>query len=311
MTTPRLVPLSPTTWAWTHDSTAWGYSNCGLVASDGEALLMDTQFTLEGTRELLAAIAGAVPDATITTVVNSHQNGDHTWGNELVGDAEIITSEASAAHRCHEMTPEMLSALSRGEPATAVAAYAVEHFGGFDFGGITLTGPTRTFTGSLELTVGRTAVRLLDLGAGHSAGDVALHVPEDGVVFTGDALFRGGHMIVWSGSLSSCVTACDTLLATGATTFVPGHGELTDRAGLTHFRDELSRIFEAATAYAREGRELDEAARLVKAAHAGDLAHPERLFTAVAGAYQEAGVPDVPSTTFELVEGMARLAAAA
>ncbi|MFD7668330.1 MBL fold metallo-hydrolase [Streptomyces sp. NPDC059788] len=308
MTTPRLVPLSPTTWAWTHDSTAWGYSNCGLVASDGEALLMDTQFTLKGTRQLLDAIADAVPSATITTVVNSHQNGDHTWGNELVGDAEIITSEASAAHLCHEMSPDMLSALSRSEPTSAVTAYAVEHFGGFDFDGITVTGPTRTFTGSLEITVGRTAVRLLDLGAGHSAGDVAVHVPEDGVVFTGDALFHGGHMIVWSGSLTSCVAACDTLLATGATTFVPGHGAVTDRAGLTAFRDELSRIFETATAHARRGTELAEAARLVKAAHAGGLAHPERLFTAVAAAYQEAGAEHVPSTTFELVEGMARLA---
>ncbi|OKI00902.1 hypothetical protein A6A06_18550 [Streptomyces sp. CB02923] len=309
MSTPRLVPLSPTTWAWTHDSTAWGYSNCGLVASDGEALLMDTQFTLQDTRELLDAVAAAVPGATITTVVNSHQNGDHTWGNELVGDAEIITSEASAAHLCQEMTPDMLTALSRSEPTTAVAAYAVEHFGGFDFGGITVTGPTRTFTGSLEVAVGRTAVRLLDLGAGHSAGDVALHVPEDGVVFTGDALFRGGHMIVWSGSLSSCVTACDTLLATGATTFVPGHGGITDRAGVTEFRDMLSRVQETATAHARKGTELAEAARLVKAEHAGALAHPERLFTAVAAAYQEAGAENVPSTTFDLVEGMAQLAA--
>ncbi|MEV5594643.1 MBL fold metallo-hydrolase [Streptomyces sp. NPDC052496] len=310
MSTPRLVPLSPTTWAWTHDSTAWGYSNCGLVASDGEALLMDTQFTLGLTRELLAAVAGAVPDATVTTVVNSHQNGDHTWGNELVPGAQVITSEASAAHLCQEMSPAVLSALSSGEPSTAVTAYAVEHFGAFDFGGITVTPPTRTFTGSLDLTVGRTAVRLLDLGAGHSAGDVALHVPEDGVVFTGDALFHGGHMIVWSGSLSSCVTACDTLLATGATTFVPGHGPLADRAHLTAFRDELARILDTATAHARAGTELAEAARLVKKEYAGGKAHPERLFTAVAAAYQEAGVAGVPSTTFELVEGMAQLAGA-
>ncbi|MEU7189968.1 MBL fold metallo-hydrolase [Streptomyces sp. NPDC045369] len=309
MSTPRLVPLSPTTWAWTHDSTAWGFSNCGLVASDGEALLMDTQFTLRATRELLDAIAGAVPDATVTTVVNSHQNGDHTWGNELVADAEIITSEASAAHLCQEMTPDMLAALSRSEPTTAVTAYAVEHFGVFDFGGITVTPPTRTFTGSLDLTVGRTAVRLLDLGPGHSAGDVALHVPEDGVVFTGDALFDGGHMIVWSGSLTSCVTACDTLLATGATTFVPGHGRITDRAGVTAFRDRLSRIMDTATAHARKGTELAEAARLVQQEYAGGLAHPERLFTAVAAAYREAGAENVPSTTFELVEGMAQLAA--
>ncbi len=62
LSSPSLIPLSSTTWAWMHNSTAWGYSNCGLVASDGQALLVDTQFTLAGMRLLLDAVEAACPE---------------------------------------------------------------------------------------------------------------------------------------------------------------------------------------------------------------------------------------------------------
>ncbi|MFH8405251.1 MBL fold metallo-hydrolase [Streptomyces sp. NPDC018019] len=309
MSIPSLVPLSSTAWAWMHNSTAWGYSNCGLIASEGQALLVDTQFTLAGTRQFLDAVEEAVPGVEIITVVNSHQNGDHTWGNQLLPEAEIITSAASAAHLCEEISPEQMMMLSRSAPTSAVTAYAAKHIGGFDFSGITVTGATRTFTGTLEVKVGRAAVELLDLGPAHSAGDVAVHLPEDRVVFSGDTLFVGAHMIVWSDSLSACIAACDRLLETGATTFVPGHGEITDRAGVIAFRDALARVHEDAASYALSGVELSDAVRLVKASHAGKLAHPERLFTAVAAAYKEAGAEGSPSTVMGLVEGMAQLSA--
>ncbi|MFF0741571.1 MBL fold metallo-hydrolase [Streptomyces sp. NPDC004111] len=291
-----------------HERVAWGYSNCGLVASEGKALLVDTQFTLEETRELLGAIRAAAPGAEITTVVNSHANGDHTWGNQLLPAAEVVTSVASGENLCHEMSPAQLTALCQSPPTTAVARYAAEHFGAFDFSGITVKPPTRTFTGRTTVQVGRVEVELLDLGAGHSHGDVAVHVPDDGVVFAGDALFNGAHMVVWSDSLRACVSACDTLLGTGAQVFVPGHGRITDRSGVIVIRDQLTRVLEAATEFAGAGVDLAEAAHRVQEAHAGSLAHPERLFTAVAAAYKDAGVQGVPAGTLPLVEGMAALA---
>ncbi|MFD3511889.1 MBL fold metallo-hydrolase [Streptomyces sp. NPDC058657] len=292
-----------------HDRIAWGYSNCGLIACGDEALLVDTQFTLEETRVLLDAVRTAAPGAEITTVVNSHGNGDHTWGNQLIPDAEFITSVSSGANMCHEMSPVQLTALSQSPPTTPVAAYAAEHFGMFDFSGITVQPPTRTFTGRMDLQVGNVPVELLDLGPGHSHGDVAVHVPDDGVVFAGDALFNGAHMVVWSPSLRACITACDTLLETGAAVFVPGHGRITDRSGVTAIRDLLARIFDASASLATAGVDLHEAARRVQAAHGGALAHPERLFTAVAAAYRDAGVGGVAAGTLPLVEGMAALAA--
>ncbi|MEU9776728.1 MBL fold metallo-hydrolase [Streptomyces sp. NPDC047968] len=290
-----------------HDSTAWGYSNCGLIASEGQALLVDTQFTLGATRALLAAAAEAAPGAVITTVVNTHGNGDHTWGNQLLPDAEIITSSSSAAHLCQEMGPEQLARLCAQGDGSPVSSYAAKHFGAFDFSGVDVTGPTRTFDGRLDVKVGTTLVELIDLGAGHSAGDVAVHVPEDGIVFTGDALFNGAHMVTWSSSFSGCVAACDMLLATGAETFVPGHGRITYRPGVREIRDRLEGIGRAAAAHAAAGVPLEVAALRVRSEYAGNWAHPERLFTAVAAAYQEAGEPGAEDM-FSRVAGMAQLA---
>ncbi|HEY1961670.1 MAG TPA: MBL fold metallo-hydrolase, partial [Rhizomicrobium sp.] len=60
----------------------WGLSNAGLVTSDGQALLIDTLFDLPHTREMLDAF-GRAASAKIGTVFNTHQNGDHWFGNEL------------------------------------------------------------------------------------------------------------------------------------------------------------------------------------------------------------------------------------
>src|SRR6185312_14348158 len=79
----------------------WGWSNAGLV-SDGEAtLLIDTLFDLHLTEAMLAEMRRAVPAAErIGTLVNTHANGDHCYGNQLLagaGGTRIIASEASAA----------------------------------------------------------------------------------------------------------------------------------------------------------------------------------------------------------------------
>ncbi|MEW1653763.1 MBL fold metallo-hydrolase [Streptomyces sp. NPDC093707] len=305
--TSALRQLSATTWAWVQDSTDWGFSNAGVVSSQGVSLLFDTQFTLDATRAMLHEIDEATAGSAIRTVVTSHQNGDHSWGNQLLPEAEIITSRASAEHMCHEITPEQLTALSHAKGVDSTSRYAARHFGNFDFSGITVTGPTRTFTVREEMTVGGVTVELIDLGPGHSAGDVALHLPQDGIVFAGDVLFQGGHMIVWSGSLAACVESVDALLATEADVFVPGHGQLMERAEVVDFRGYLTDVQEAAVAYARDGLPLDRAAARVHAEFAGSLAHPERLFTATAGAYADAGAMGALQNV-ELVKGMADLA---
>lgn len=90
----------------------WGWSNAGLVVSEGEALLVDTLMSVPLTREMLDQFRAKVPEAAqIGRLVNTHANPDHFFGNGLLADAEIIgTNEARSEMR--EFDPRRLATLA-------------------------------------------------------------------------------------------------------------------------------------------------------------------------------------------------------
>lgn len=237
---------------------SWGWSNAGLVVGDGASLLVDTLFDLKLTAEMLATMADVTGAAPIGTVVNTHANGDHCYGNQLVRDAEIVAS-AATAHEMSEVPPAMLAALNHapGEVGELFRSF----FGAFEFDGIELTLPTRTFDHRLDLEVGGREVQLIEVGPAHTAGDTIAYVPDAKTVFTGDILFINGTPIVWAGPLSNWVAACDLMLGLDVETVVPGHGPLTDKAGIAHVRDYLEFVDREAGARQRAGIDAFEAAR--------------------------------------------------
>ena len=99
----------------------WGCSNAGLVVGDGASLLVDTLFDLHITQRMLDAFADHTRSAPIGTVVNTHANGDHCYGNELVTDAVIVASTATAEEMA-EVPPSMLAALNQAPADVEVEA---------------------------------------------------------------------------------------------------------------------------------------------------------------------------------------------
>src|SRR5262249_13220809 len=84
-------------YAYLQPDGGWGWSNAGLVADGERTLLIDTLFDLQLTEEMLRAMRRAVPAAaSIDTLVNTHANGDHCFGNQLVGGARIIASHPTS-----------------------------------------------------------------------------------------------------------------------------------------------------------------------------------------------------------------------
>ncbi|MDJ1134531.1 MBL fold metallo-hydrolase [Streptomyces iconiensis] len=292
--------LGENVFAFVQGEGGWGYANAGLVADGGEALLVDTFFTLAQTRTLCAAVEEAVPGARVGTVVNTHLNGDHCWGNQLFPGARFLTSAANVAGVDKEVSPALLRQLQEQPPPGEVGRYLVEHFGAFDFGGVAETRAWTTFSGRLTVQLGGTEVELLEVGPAHTEGDVAVHVPGAGVVFCGDLFFHRGHPVVWSGPLTNWAAACDRLLATGAETFVPGHGPLADRGDLAGFRDYLHHVQAHASRAATAGVPLLDAVRAMPLHGYEEWTHPERLLTAAASVYRELGAP-APESTLELL----------
>ena len=85
-------------YAWLQPDGGWGWSNAGLVVDGDRSLLVDTLFDLKLTREMLAAMrARHAAAARIDTLVNTHANGDHCYGNQLVAGARIIASARERA----------------------------------------------------------------------------------------------------------------------------------------------------------------------------------------------------------------------
>lgn len=298
--------------AYLQPAGTWGLSNAGLVTSDGEALLVDTLFDLKRTREMLDAMRAATPAAArIGTVVNTHANGDHCYGNALVEGATIVATRASAAEM-DEVPAPMLAALmrqARSGAAGPLGDYLVHCFGAFDFDGIAPTAPTQVFDGEVTLSVGSKEVRLLEVGPTHTKGDLLVHVPSDRVIYTGDILFIEVTPIMWQGPVGNWIKACDTILAADVDVIVPGHGPLTDQEGVRAVRDYLVYIRDEARRRYDAGMSPADAARDIALGAYARWSDAERIAVNVHTLYREfSGGELAPPAVLELFGLMAELA---
>jgi cyclase len=272
---------------------SWGWSNAGLVTDGDQNLLVDTLFDLPLTAEMLATMRDAVPATRkIGKLVNTHANGDHVFGNQLVEGAEIIACR-ECAEEFAEAPPSMLIALETGwKNLGEGGAFFHEIMGSrFDWSGIVSTPPTTLFDQTMEVMVGNKRLVLTHLGSAHTRGDVLVHVPADRVLYTGDLLFVGGHPVIWAGPVENWIKTCDYILSLDVEVIVPGHGPIADKAAVR----ELKSYFEYIAAQARHhfdsGVSYVEAARRINLDRFADWLDPERIVINVASLYRQFAGP--------------------
>ncbi|RLB43545.1 MAG: MBL fold metallo-hydrolase [Deltaproteobacteria bacterium] len=331
----RLHELGNGIFAYTQLPGSWGWSNAGLITDGDQCLLVDTLFDKKLTAEMLESMRRAAPAAArIGTVVNTHGNGDHCYGNALVADAEIIGTRG-CVEDLREAPPSRNQLLMRaagiigglgaggrvlGRALNAVgidrvalladaAPLATALFGDFDFTNNDVVLPTRTFERELSLTVGDKRVELIEVGPAHTLGDAVVWVPKDRTLFTGDILFKDSHPVIWEGPVSNWVAACERLLDMDIETVVPGHGPLTDKSALR----ETLRYLEALTEQARTrydaGMSVDDAAHEVAFEEFDHWIDAERVYVNVHTLYREFSGDTEPADILALFAGMARLQA--
>lgn len=190
-----------------HDG-SWWINNTGFLVSQKSVTVIDSCSTHRRTKAFAEHI-GEVTDNPVSTLVNTHHHGDHTFGNSLFAAATIIGHEnCRSAMRSASLPPPT----GIWEPV--------------EWGPLELAPPTLTFTESIRLWHDESPVELRYAGQpAHTDNDVLVWLPEQRVLFCGDLLFAGGTPFLLAGSVTGAALVLrEVVAALPAEVVVPGHG---------------------------------------------------------------------------------------
>ena len=232
--------------------TAQGDPNSGIIVGDDGCMVIDAQATPAMAEDVIARVR-QVTDKPIKYVVLSHYHAVRVLGASAYGAQGIIASDATLA-LIHE----------RGEQdkASEIGRFP-RLFRGEDTIPPGLTWPTLAFDGEMSVFLGRREVKLMQLGPGHTAGDIVAWVPDADVMFSGDlveyhsACYCGdAHLRAWPGTL-------DAIRSFAPKALVPGRGdalqgEATVREAIAMTRDFVTTLYGAAELSVARGRSLKE-----------------------------------------------------
>jgi cyclase len=264
--------------AWVQPDGTWWVNNAGVVTGEGGTILVDTCATEERTRRFLGAVAKATGEVPVRWAVNTHQHGDHTYGNSLLPESTVLIA--------HEAMREGLAVdpIIDGCPPFWSPVP--------DWGRVTRRLPDVVLRSELSLFTGARRVDLRHPGhPAHTPGDVVAWLPEERVLFTGDLIFHGLTPLVFMGSVTGALRSLDWLAAFEPDRVVPGHGPLLDGAALPEVLGQHERyyrtVLETAKAGRREGLSPLEAARRCELGEFAGWADAERLVLNLHRAYGE------------------------
>ena len=217
--------------------------NLGVSSGPDGVFLVDDQFA-PLTDKIRAAIA-EISDRPLRFVLNTHWHGDHTGGNENLGNAGVLI----VAHdnvRKRMSVEQFMAAFDRRVPASPAAAL-----------------PVITFGEDVTFHVNGHDVHVFHVDPAHTDGDAIVHFRAVDVVHMGDAFFAGRYPFIdlaSGGSVDGVIAAADRVLAFAGpeTKIIPGHGALSNRAGLQRYRDMLAAIRERVAAGIAKGQNADQ-----------------------------------------------------
>ena len=214
---PELIEVADRVFAYIQPDGTWYINNTGFVVGDESVISIDACSTERRTRAYRDRIASVTP-APVTTLVNTHHHGDHTYGNFVFSPATIVAQENCRA--------EMLA---YGFPGNTGIWEPV------DWGEVKVAPPTLTFTDRVRLWSGDRPVEVSYVGqAAHTSNDSLVWLPEQEVLFCGDLLFNGGTPFLLMGSVRGAIDVLTSVVAPiPARVIVPGHGAPCDQELIT------------------------------------------------------------------------------
>ncbi len=220
--------------------------NIGLFVGDDGAFVIDDQFA-PLTEKILAAIAD-VTDQPVRFVFNTHWHGDHTGGNENMGEAGALI----VAHdnvRVRMSTEQVLERIGRPVATTPPSPDGAL--------------PVVTFTQDVSFHINGDELHAFHVSNAHTDGDAIVHFVGANVVHMGDTFFRDRFPFIdtaTGGSIDGVIAAAGDALAVmdADTQVIPGHGGLSTREDLRTYRDALKTMRDAVAVLMAQGRSLEQ-----------------------------------------------------
>ncbi|MDQ4021340.1 MAG: MBL fold metallo-hydrolase [Actinomycetota bacterium] len=263
-----LHELAPGVLAWCQPDGSWWINNAGAITDEDGTIIIDTCATEARTSRFLTMIRDATGDAPVRLAVNTHQHGDHTYGNSVLPESTVLIA--------HEATREglLVDPLIDGCPPFWEPVP--------QWGRVTRRVPSVVFRDELTLFAGQRRVELRHPGgAAHTQGDLVVWLPDERVLFSGDLLFHGVTPLVLMGSLQGALRSLDWMAEFEPKHIVPGHGSVISIEG---FPDVLAAheryyrfVLDAARAGKRQGLTPLQAAERCELGEFTDWPDPERL----------------------------------
>jgi cyclase len=217
--------------------------NIGVFHGDDGVFLIDDQFA-PMVPKIRAAVA-ALSQKPLRLVFNTHWHGDHTGGNEQLGEAgALIVAQDNVRKR---MTVEQVMKLfARTVPPAPHKAL-----------------PVVTFPERISFHLNGDDISAVHYPRAHTDGDVALYFATAKVVHTGDLFVIGGYPIIdvdSGGSARGLLEAQEKIIEAtpeGAKV-IPGHGPATDREGLKKTHERVKQMIERIEALVKQGKSLEQ-----------------------------------------------------
>lgn len=218
---------------WTETRTR-GCDPSYVVTSDGVVVIDTPQLPTQA----VAMRAEAEGHGLIRYVINTEHHVDHIFGNHYFRGAGQIVHHQGVYDRFMVVYPELDPFAYAAEAIPTDDPEGAAIFPDRDAYYADLPRATIVFSGDLTLRVGDHTFHLLHT-PGHTPGQVAVYVPEERIVFTGDTVFNGCQTWLMTSDVDLWVASLDRIRGLDVDIVVPGHGSVTTKAALDTQRATL------------------------------------------------------------------------